>query len=80
MMPCENLTPLDIQPSQFLVSEEKLKRADARLRAGDGPGLEPIPVKLLDGVPVMTDGHTRAVAALRGGHLGVSPGMGKGGA
>lgn len=27
----------------------------------------PIPVKELDGVPVMTDGHTRAVAALRAG-------------
>lgn len=67
MMPCEKLTLSDIQPSQFLVSEEKLKRVEAWLRAGDGPGLEPIPVKLLDGVPVMTDGHTRAVAALRAG-------------
>ena len=33
----------------------------------DLDGFAPIPVKLLDGLPVMTDGHTRAVAALMAG-------------
>ena len=37
------------------------------LDPADLSGFEPIPAKILDGVPVMTDGHTRAVAALRAG-------------
>jgi hypothetical protein len=41
------------------------------LDAADLSNFEPIPVKLLDGRPVMTDGHTRAVAALRAGLVSV---------
>lgn len=54
----------DLQPSQFFVSEKKLNGIREWLDPEDLSGFEPIPVKLLDGVPVMTDGHTRAVAAL----------------
>ena len=57
----------DLQPSQFYISEEKLRRVELWFDPRDLSGFEPIPVKLLDGLPVMTDGHTRAVAALRAG-------------
>lgn len=57
----------DLQPSQFYISEKKLRGIEGWLDPADLSCFEPIPVKLLDGRPVMTDGHTRAVAALRAG-------------
>ena len=57
----------DLQPSQFYISEKKLCDVEKWFCADDLSNFEPIPVKLLNGVPVMTDGHTRAVAALRAG-------------
>ena len=54
----------DLQPSQFYISEKKLHDIREWFDPKDLSGFEPIPVKMLDGVPVMTDGHTRAVAAL----------------
>ena len=54
----------DLQPSQFYISEKKLHDIREWFDPQDLSGFEPIPVKMLDGVPVMTDGHTRAVAAL----------------
>ena len=57
----------DLQPSQFYISEKKLREIESWLNPADLSCFEPIPVKLLDGRPVMTDGHTRAVAALRAG-------------
>ena len=57
----------DLQPSQFYISEKKLEDIEAWLNPADLSCFAPIPVKLLDGRPVMTDGHTRAVAALRAG-------------
>ena len=54
----------DLQPSQFYISEKKLRDIREWFDPQDLSGLEPIPVKMLEGVPVMTDGHTRAVAAL----------------
>ena len=57
----------DLQPSQFYISEKKLQDIECWLDPKDLSGFEPIPVKLLDGRPVMTDGHTRAVAAIRAG-------------
>ena len=57
----------DLQPSQFYISEAKLKAVECWLNPENLSGFQPIPVKLLDGKPVMTDGHTRAVAALRAG-------------
>ena len=56
-----------LQPSQFYISEKKLKAIESWFDPSDLSGFEPIPIKLLDGRPVMTDGHTRAVAALRAG-------------
>lgn len=61
------LTLADVQPSQFYVSEEKLQRISDWFHPADLSNFDPIPVKLLDGTPVMTDGHTRAVAAILAG-------------
>ena len=57
----------DLQPSQFWISEKKLKDIQAWFSKDDLTNFSPIPVKMLDGEPVMTDGHTRAVAALLAG-------------
>ena len=57
----------DLQPSQFYISEKKLSDIEAWFNPSDLSNFEAIPVKLLDGKPVMTDGHTRAVAAIRAG-------------
>ena len=57
----------DLQPSQFYISEKKLRDVEAWFDKEELSGFSPIPVKLLDGRAVMTDGHTRAVAALRAG-------------
>lgn len=56
-----------LQPSQFYISENKLSSVEAWLDPSDLSNFEPIPVKMLDGALVMTDGHTRAVAALKAG-------------
>ena len=70
-MHLNELTLRDLQPSQFYISEKKLRAVESWLDAADLSNFEPIPVKLLDGRPVMTDGHTRAVAALRAGLVSV---------
>ena len=57
----------ELQPSQFYISAKKLKDIECWLHPADLSNFEPIPVKMLDGKPVMTDGHTRAVAAIRAG-------------
>ncbi len=56
-----------LQPSQFFISERKLRDVRAWLEPSGLSGFSAIPVKMLDGVPVMTDGHTRAAAALLSG-------------
>ena len=66
-MTIQDLKLKDLQPSQFYISEKKLHDIEVWLDPADLSGFEPIPVKILDGIPVMTDGHTRAVAALRAG-------------
>ena len=67
MLDIEKLKLKDLQPSQFYISAEKLKAVEEWFTPDDLTGFEPIPVKLLDGRPVMTDGHTRAAAAIRAG-------------
>mgnify|MGYP002620917905 CR=1 FL=1 len=56
-----------LQPSQFYVSERKLRDVQSWLNPSDLSGFEAIPVKILDGIPIMTDGHTRAAAAVLAG-------------
>lgn len=57
----------DLQPSQFYVSEEKLRKTEQWFDPNDLSNFEPISVKEMDGKLVMLDGHTRAVAALNAG-------------
>ena len=57
-----------LQPSQLYVSEEKLAAVTSE---GAKPG-ETLPVKDLCGRLVLTDGHTRALAAHLGGEATVS--------
>ena len=57
----------DLQPSQFYISAAKLAAVESWLHPEDLSGFQPIPVKILDDRPVMTDGHTRAAAAIRAG-------------
>ncbi len=65
------LTLKELQPSQFYISETKLSAVESWFDPCDLSGFEPIPVKILDDIPVMTDGHTRAAAALRAGMVSV---------
>ena len=67
MKPLSGLKLSDLQPSQFWISERKLADVRAWFDPEDLSNFEPIPVKMLDGRPVMTDGHTRAAAAVMAG-------------
>lgn len=57
----------NIQPSQLYISSAKLERVLAYLDVSDVKSMDPIPIRLLDGRPVYTDGHTRAYAASAAG-------------
>ena len=63
----ELLRLTDLQPSQFYISQEKLDRIMQWFNPKDLRTFEPISIKMIDGAPVMLDGHTRAVAALQAG-------------
>lgn len=63
----EALTLADIQPSQFYISEEKLRRVLTWFDPADLRSFEPCPVYEFQGKAVFTDGHTRAFAAYRAG-------------
>lgn len=54
----------DLQPSQFYISQAKLSNIQAWFHKDDLSNFEPLPVKVLDGIPILTDGHTRAVSAI----------------
>ena len=66
-MELEKLELSDIQPSQFYVSEKKMREIKEWFCPTDLSNFEPIPIKILDGIPVMLDGHTRAVVAIQAG-------------
>ena len=66
MTDLNTLSLKDLQPSQFYISEAKLRQVRTWFRR-DLSGFEAIPVKVLDGAFVMTDGHARAAAALLAG-------------
>ena len=57
----------ELQPSQFYISEKKLHDVETWFDPKAFSTFDPIPIKMLNGIPVMTDGHTRAVAAIRAG-------------
>ncbi len=57
----------DLQPSQLFVNAEKLAQVMSDNHPLTLESLEPVPVKRLGGRIVLTDGHTRALAALLSG-------------
>lgn len=72
MMPPSNQSTLlmcisVLQPSQLYISRDKLKAVESRIDFTDPANIPPIPIKRLDGLLMMTDGHTRAFAAYRAG-------------
>lgn len=60
-----------LQPSQLFISREKLTKVQSMYDCTTPMGISPIPIKKLDGLWVMTDGHTRALAAHLAGLLEV---------
>ncbi len=52
-----------LQPSQLYISREKLTKVQSMFDFFKPTEISPIPIKDLDGLRVMTDGHTRALAA-----------------
>lgn len=58
---------LDIQPSQFYISQEKINKINEWFQPSDLSNFEPIPIKKLNGRIIFTDGHTRAWVAYEAG-------------
>ncbi|MDO5717040.1 MAG: hypothetical protein Q4Q17_04500 [Tissierellia bacterium] len=67
MIAIETLTLRDIQPSQFYISAEKMRKISLWFDGKAMDKFQPIPIKILDGIPVITDGHTRVVYAIQQG-------------
>jgi RimJ/RimL family protein N-acetyltransferase len=53
----------DLQPSQLYISEGKLRLVKEWFNPSDTREFDPIPIKRFNDKTLMTDGHTRAVAA-----------------
>lgn len=56
-----------LQPSQLYVSDGKLRLAQTWFDPSDQTHFDPIPIKLYNDNYLMTDGHTRAILAVRAG-------------
>jgi hypothetical protein len=56
-----------LQPSQLYVSRQKLTKVESMFDFSNPISITPIPVKDLDGLQVVTDGHTRALGAYLAG-------------
>ncbi|VTS70535.1 hypothetical protein [Streptococcus australis] len=61
----ERLTLKDIQPSQFYISKGKIKKISLWFYKNNMENFHLIPIKILDGIPVMIDGYTRAVYSIK---------------
>lgn len=57
----------DLQPSQLYISEEKISKIKEWFNPNDLTTFEPIPIKIINAVPVILDGHTRCVYAILSG-------------
>jgi hypothetical protein len=57
----------DLQPSQLYISEGKLRLVNEWFDPQNKTDFDPIPVRRFEGKILMTDGHTRAVAACLAG-------------
>ena len=56
-----------LQPSQLYISKDKLSAVQATTDFFSPEGVQPIPLKAMGCLRVMTDGHTRAFAAYLAG-------------
>ncbi|HBM80905.1 MAG TPA: hypothetical protein DD426_08715 [Clostridiaceae bacterium] len=56
-----------LQPTQLYISQGKLRLVREWFDPSDPARFDPIPVKKLNGRTIMTDGHTRAIAAYLAG-------------
>src|SRR5512137_637827 len=56
-----------LQPSQLYVSTAKLRKVQGRRRVFSARSFAPVPIKRLGRNLVLTDGHTRALAAALAG-------------
>ena len=66
-MDISSLQIVDIQPSQFYISEKKIENIQKWFRVDDLSNFDPVPIKLLNGNIIFTDGHTRAFVAYNAG-------------
>lgn len=66
-MEIEKILLADLQPSQFYLSQEKINNVKKWFKAEDLSNFEPLPIKMLNGKIILTDGHTRAWVAYRAG-------------
>lgn len=66
-MDIHTLRLLDVRPSQFYISRAKLEAVRSWFDPSALSGFQPLPVRLLHGRPIFTDGHTRALAAYLAG-------------
>ncbi|MGT2756415.1 hypothetical protein [Streptococcus ovuberis] len=63
----KNFPILNLQPSQFYLSEAKLQAIEVWFNPQDLAGFEPIAVKYLDGQWIVVDGHSRLFVAYQKG-------------
>ncbi|MDR2571782.1 MAG: hypothetical protein LBD23_16010 [Oscillospiraceae bacterium] len=56
-----------LKPSQLYISDEKLKHVNDWFDPNKKENFEPIPIKLYNGKYMITDGHTRIMAAIQAG-------------
>lgn len=66
-MDIHKIALLDIQPSQFYVSEEKIRNIKKWFNPNNLSNFTPIPIKEWNGRIIFTDGHTRAWVAFLSG-------------
>ena len=59
----KHINYLSIQPSQFHLSLNKIAKIKNWFNPEDLSNFEPVPIKVIDGKVIFTDGHTRAFVA-----------------
>lgn len=66
-MNIDKINFLEIQPSQFYISEKKVEDINKWFNPNDLSNFDAIPIKELNGKLIFTDGHTRAYVAYKAG-------------
>lgn len=66
-MDLSSIQILDVQPSQFYISQNKIEQIKMWFDFSNLFNFEPLPIKELNGKIIFTDGHTRAYVAYLAG-------------